>query len=204
MPILNRLRTTSYPAGRSPMNIFRANKGSVKNGERQERRFNYIFRGKEHGSPGEMWEAEGPDADFKLQKTTHSSQPYHKGCTTLYPVSFSSATRLKTLKIIANAEGRDLTSPFEETVFYWRNLATDQEIRNVRESSVNSASHILKYIGHHWIHASELISPALAQSKYFSDDSPATRPKHMNTGDWRREFYKVVEASHNINSSAGK
>ncbi len=92
-----------------------------------------------------------------------------------------------------------MTSPFDETMFYWTNLSSEQEIRDVRENSVSSANHLLKFIGYHWIHSLELISHTLAQSEYFSDDNPATRPKHMNNAEWRSEFYKVVKASHKIN-----
>ena len=182
------------------MNVSRRKKSEGKGSHSHP---NYIFSGAEFGTRGELWEARDSDVFFRLRKKPHSSDPYHKGCTTLYPLSFSSAERLKTAAVIANASNRDMNSLFDETIFYWRNLATADEVRNVRTNSANSAHHLLKHIGYHWTNTLtntlELVSHTLAQSEYFSDDNPATRPKHMSTAEWRREFYKVVEASHKIN-----
>ena len=38
----------------------------------------------------------------------------------------------------------------------------------------------------------------LAQSEFFSDDNPTTRPKHMISAAWKHDFYKVVAASRRI------
>ncbi len=182
-----------------PMNVARAKRDDGKCVDQAESPLNYIFSGEDFGSRGELWEARDGDVFFKLGKKRHASEPYHKGCTTLYPLSFSSPERLKTADVIANAYHRNMDSLFDETIFYWKNLATAEDVRSVRKDSVNSTYHLLKHIGCHWTNVLELISHTLAQSEYFSDDNPATRPKHMSTAEWRREFYNVVEASHKIN-----
>jgi hypothetical protein len=183
------------------MNVSRAKKSVLKSGDRNEHRFNYMFKGQEYDSPGDLWDSEerDPEPTFKLRKMTHSSQPYHDGCTTFQPLSLSSCEGLEKARVIANAEHRDMTSPFDETIFYWKNLATKEEIQTARKHSVSSANHLLKFIGYQWIHALELVSHTLAQSEYFSDDNPATRPKHMSTAEWKREFYNVVAAGRKIN-----
>ncbi|KAK5211888.1 hypothetical protein LTR41_002129 [Exophiala xenobiotica] len=182
-----------------PMNVARAKRNDGKWVDQDESLPNYIFSGEDFSSRGEMWEARDYDVVFKLGKKPHASEPYHKGCPTLYPLSFSSPERLKIADMIAKEDHRDMDSLFDETVFYWKNLATTEEVRSVRRNSMNSAYHLLKHIGCHWTNVLELISHTLAQSEYFSDDNPATRPKHMSTAEWRREFYNVVEASHKIN-----
>lgn len=183
------------------MNISRSTKREEKSASTSQTPVNYIFKGREYESRGDLWESEGRDGDVSLKwgKVAHSSEPYHKGCTTLYPLSFASPERLKTAQAIASVGQRDMSSPFDETIFYWKNLATEDDVRKVQEHSVNSANHLLKFIGYHWIHALELVSHTLAQSEYFNDDNPATRPKKMKTAEWRREFYKVVEAGQKIN-----
>ena len=162
---------------------------------------NYIFKAPEFESRGELWKAEDHGSQKPLQsgRTLHSSEPYHKGSTTLYPLSFCSTERLQTAGVIADEDQRDLTSPFDETIFYWKNLVTSEDIQSVQARSVNSATHLLKFIAYHWTNALELVSHTLAQSEYFSDDNPATRPKHMNPSEWRREFYKVINANDKIN-----
>jgi Mg2+ and Co2+ transporter CorA len=181
------------------MNVARAKRNDGKCVDQNGPLPNYIFSGEDFGSRVEMWEARDYDVFFKLGKKPHASEPYHKGCPTLYPLSFSSPERLKIADMIAKADHRDMDSLFDETISYWKNLATTEEVRSVRKDSMNSAYHLLKHIGCHWTNVLELISHTLAQSEYFSDYNPATRPKHMSTAEWRRGCYNVVEASHKIN-----
>jgi hypothetical protein len=161
----------------------------------------YILKGREYESRGELWKSEDPDADLPatFEVKPHHSEPYHKGCTTIYPLTLSSPEARKTIDKIAGAESRDLTSPFDELLFHWEHLATESEVREVQKSPVEATNPLLKFIGHHWTHTLELVHHTLAQSEYFSDDNPATRPKHMTTAEWRHEFYRVIEASHKIN-----
>ncbi|KAJ9611254.1 hypothetical protein H2200_004437 [Cladophialophora chaetospira] len=162
---------------------------------------NYIFKAQNFKNRGELWMSEEQHSQNPLQlvKTLHASEPYHKGSMTLYPLSFRSTERLQTAGVIADEDQRDLTSPFDETIFYWKNLVTSEDIESVQAQSVNSATHLLKFVAYHWTNALELVSHTLAQSEYFSDDNPATRPRHMNTNEWRREFFKVVNANDKIN-----
>lgn len=161
----------------------------------------YIFKGREYDSRGELWKSEDRDANLSatFEAQPHHSEPYHRGCGTIYPLTLSSSEARKTIEKIAEADPRDMTSPFDEILFYWEHLATEGEIRDVQESSVQVTNPLLKFIGHQWTNTLELVHYTLAQSEYFSDDNPATRPKHMTTAEWRHEFYKVVEASHKIN-----
>lgn len=160
----------------------------------------YIFKGEEYHDRNQLWYARDAGRRFRLGQFAHFSEPYHRGCPTLYPLSFSSSKRRATAELIANTSGaRNVTSPFDETIFYWKNLADKNEIRAVRQDSVNAAHHLLKFVAYYWVHTLEVVSHTLAQSEYFSDDNPATRPKHMSTREWRHEFYKVVEASRKIN-----
>jgi CorA-like Mg2+ transporter protein len=159
----------------------------------------YIFKGEMFKTRNELWNARDSGRPFKLRMFPHSSEPYHKGCPTVYPLSFCSSKRLEVADLIAKAGVRDLTSPFDETIFYWMNLTNEEGIREVQKNSVDAAHHLLKFIAYHWINTLEAVSHTLAQSEYFSDDNPATRPKHMSTAEWKREFYKVVESSRKIN-----
>ncbi|EXJ94103.1 hypothetical protein A1O1_02496 [Capronia coronata CBS 617.96] len=159
----------------------------------------YIFKGEEFQNRNELWYARDAGRFFRLVKFPHSSEPYHKGCPTIYPLSFCSSQRAATADLIANTGPRSVTSPFDETIFYWTNLADKQEIRAAKKDSVNTAQHLLKFVAYYWIHTLEVVSHTLAQSEYFSDDNPATKPEHMSTHEWKHEFYKVVKTSHKIN-----
>ncbi|EXJ84695.1 hypothetical protein A1O3_05365 [Capronia epimyces CBS 606.96] len=162
-------------------------------------RESYIFKGEEFRNRTELWYARDACRLFRLGKFPHFSEPYHKGCPTIYPLSFCSSKRLATAELIATTGARHVTSPFDETIFYWEKLADQEQILAVKEQSVNAAQHLLKFIAYYWIHTLEVVEHTLAQSEYFSDDNPATKPKHMSTAEWKREFYKVVDTSHKIN-----
>jgi hypothetical protein len=160
----------------------------------------YIFKGREYENRGDLWKSEDPEADLPatFEVKTHRSRPYHEDSTTIYPLDLS-ATARNTIEKIVGADGRDMTSPFDELLFHWEHLATENEIQAVQTSSVQVTHPLLKFVGHHWTHTLELVHHTLAHSEYFSDDNPATRPKHMSITEWRQEFYKVIEASHKIN-----
>jgi Mg2+ and Co2+ transporter CorA len=84
-------------------------------------------------------------------------------------------------------------------IFYWTKIADQDQLQEVRQCSVNGAYYLLKFVAYNWMNQLELISHSLAQSEYFADDNPGTKPAQISTREWKEKFYKIVGITNHIN-----
>jgi len=147
-----------------------------------------------------LWAEQGDDKRLRLAKTTHYSWPYHMGCSTLAPLIFSHVG-------IGEEEGNkdifkrahNLTSPFDEMVYYWTKIATPELIGQTYSNSSNAAYYLLKNVAQHWVHQLELINSTIAKGEWFSDDYQARIDSTTSVWKWKTDLINVAEISKDIN-----
>ncbi|KAI9698340.1 MAG: hypothetical protein M1820_007502 [Bogoriella megaspora] len=146
-----------------------------------------------------LWSSRRWDRPDQVKLVSHMSQPYHAGPTTLWDASLAVGPDVSQEHILQNCEKRNLSSPLDEIVFHWTQLADQTMISSAREHSVNSAHFLLKYLATMWLNQLDLIECGVAQSQYFADDHQATIELDAGGKTWEKELRDIVEATRDMN-----
>lgn len=147
-----------------------------------------------------LWKAQDWGTSQTLEETNHESWPYHNGCSTLAPLTFSQVgIGAQEAHIKKFQDKRDLVSPLDEMVFCWTKLATPELIKQTNTKSSNAAYYLLKHTAQHWIHQLELINTTITKAEWFSDDYQARIDDNLSLQKWKTDLIKVTKIAKDIN-----
>lgn len=150
-----------------------------------------------YDSRAALWNAYLWKKPETVAATRHSSWAYHDGCSTLAPFPLPGTDpQNPTTKF---DEERNLTSPLDEQVFYWTQVAPHSLISEANKDSSNAAYYLLKHLAQHWIHQLELINCTLAKGEYLSDDFQARIDETTTGSQWKAELVKINAINTDIN-----
>ena len=134
-----------------------------------------------------------------VQPTKDISSAYHGGCTTLAETSLATEVDNARAHTLQKQSKRNLSSPLDEMVLHWTELADQALISSVRECSVNTTYYLLKYIATFWTNQLDLVACGVAQSEYFADDHEATIKFDMPGNVWKDELMTVTRTTRDMN-----
>lgn len=147
-----------------------------------------------------LWEAQAYGTPQTLVPVVHRSWPYHDGCSTLAPLLFSQVGIGACESNIERFKNkRDLSSPLDEMVFYWTQLASPELIAHTNEMSSNASYYLLKHIAQHWVNHLELMNTTIAKAEWFSDDYQASIDDNLSRQQWKSDLVKINNIAKDIN-----
>jgi hypothetical protein len=128
------------------------------------------------------------------------SQPYHAGSTTFADGSthdLGEIARAEMLRsAIATATPRNMSSPLDEIVFHWTEIAGEELIKKARNNAADSAYYLLKYVGHQYTNLLELIACGVAESEYYADDYQANiDTETRDDKNWRDQLKRIIAST---------
>jgi Mg2+ and Co2+ transporter CorA len=95
---------------------------------------------------------------------------------------------------------RNKSSPLDEIVLHWTQIANKELIQSAREHSVNSTHYLLKYLANLWVHSLDLVQSTIAQSEYFSEEYQAKVDMNISSEEWRQKLTEVVSATSDMHN----
>ena len=134
-----------------------------------------------------------------LRPGKDTSAPYHGGSTTLSDISFATAEDKARIHAIETRPDRKLSSPLDEMVLYWTELADESLVLSAQEHSVNAAHCLLKYLATSWMMQLDLIEFGVAQSEYFADDHQVSMDFESSGQVWRAELIDITNTIKDMN-----
>lgn len=147
-----------------------------------------------------LWDAQAYDKAQTLLAVPHKSWPYHDGCSTLAPLLFSQVGIGACQTAIQRFKAkRNLSSPMNEMVFYWTQLASPELIEHTNKMSSNAAYYLLKHVAQHWVNQLELMNTTIAKAEWFSDDYQASIDDNLSRQKWKSDLVKINNISKDIN-----
>jgi hypothetical protein len=147
-----------------------------------------------------LWQAQSWGTPQLLDETCHESWPYHGGCSTLAPLTFSLVgIGAPDSNIQIFKEKRNPSSAMDEMVFFWTKLATPKLIADTNEKPSNATHYLLKHIAQHWVHQLELMNTTIAKAEWFSDDYQAKIDDSLSRQKWKADLIKTSEIAKDIN-----
>jgi CorA-like Mg2+ transporter protein len=152
-----------------------------------------------HKDRASLWNAHAWKKREDVKVVEHECSPYHGGCHTIAQLRFSHISPQAQEELQCFQDRRDLTSPFDEMIFYWTKAASKDLIEKAITESSNVTYFLLKHIAQHWINQLELINCTLANGEYFSDDYQAKIDDTLDGQQWMADLIKVTAITKDIN-----
>lgn len=147
-----------------------------------------------------LWEAQAYGTPQTILPISHKSWPYHDGCSTLAPLLFSQVGIGACESNIERFKNkRNLSSPMDEMVFYWTQLASPELIAHTNVMSSNAAYYLLKHVAQHWVNHLELMNTTIAKAEWFSDDYQASIDDNLSRQQWKSDLVKINNIAKDIN-----
>jgi hypothetical protein len=130
--------------------------------------------------------------------TRDTSTAYHGGSHTLSGSTLSLASARSRRSVLDPR--RNKSSPLDEIVLHWTQIADKELIQSARENSVNSTHYLLKYLANLWVHSLDLVQSTIAQSEYFSEEYQAKVDMNISSEEWREKLTEVVDATSDMHN----